>query len=145
MLASLVPTLPFLGSSFIHSESPQTNSGVQLLYGRIYKFHSTIWVFLISNSIFEIGSLICGVAPSSIVLIVGRAISGLGSAGVTSGSIMIMTVTVPLHKRPVYTGCFAAVFGLASVIGTLLGGVFTEKVSRENSNRPPPRTVRGIF
>lgn len=80
------------------------------------------------------------------MLIVGRAISErLGSTGVTSGSIMIMTVTVPLHKRPVYTGCFGAVFGLASVIGPLLGGIFTEKVSCENPNRPPPGTVRGIF
>lgn len=108
-----------------------TNAGVQLLFGRIYKFYSTKWVFLISITVFEIGSLLCGVAPSSIVLIIGRAVAGLGSSGVMSGVLLIMTRTVPLHRRPLLTGAFGAVFGIASVAGPLLGGVFTEDVSQD--------------
>lgn len=44
------------------------------------------WVFLMALLIFEIGSLICGVAPTSTALIVGRSIAGLGSAGMFTGA-----------------------------------------------------------
>ena len=50
--------------------------------------------------LFEIGSAVCGAAPSSEALIVGRAIAGLGSAGVFQGAIIVVAYTVPLDKRP---------------------------------------------
>lgn len=105
-----------------------TNAGVQLICGRIYKFYSPKWVFLCSIIIFEIGSLLCGVAPSSIILIIGRAIAGLGASGILSGVIIIMTRTIPLHKRPIYSALFGATFGVSSVIGPLLGGTLTDDV-----------------
>ncbi|KAF1992177.1 major facilitator superfamily transporter [Aulographum hederae CBS 113979] len=100
-----------------------------LIYGRIYTFYSTKWIFLTGILLFEIGSAISGAAPDSITLIVGRAIAGLGSSGIFTGAITIMINTVPLHKRPMFQGMFGAVFGVASVAGPLLGGVFTDKVS----------------
>lgn len=106
-----------------------TSSSFQLLYGRIYKFYSTKTVLLTVIAIFELGSLICGVAPNSIAFILGRAIAGLGSAGIFSGSMMTMLYTVPLHKRPMYSGIFGATFGVASVIGPLLGGAFTDRLT----------------
>jgi MFS family permease len=42
---------------------------------------------------------------------------------------MTMFHTIPLHKRPVYSALFGATFGIASVAGPLLGGVFTDKVT----------------
>ncbi|KAK4941153.1 hypothetical protein LTR10_018826 [Elasticomyces elasticus] len=106
-----------------------TGCSAQLLYGRIYKFYSTKWVFLISVSLFELGSLVCSTAPNSIALIIGRAIAGIGAAGIFSGGMMVMIHTVPLHRRPVYAGIFGATFGIASVIGPLLGGAFTQKLT----------------
>lgn len=100
-----------------------------LFYGKIYTLYSIKWIFLTSITIFEIGSAICGAAPSSTVLIVGRAIAGLGSAGIFSGAVIIGVHTVPLAKRPIFQGLFGAVFGVASVAGPLLGGAFTDKVS----------------
>ncbi|KAI1623641.1 major facilitator superfamily domain-containing protein [Exophiala viscosa] len=106
-----------------------TGCSAQLLYGRIYKFYSTKWVFLASVSLSELGSLVCGTAPNSIALIIGRAIAGIGAAGIFSGGMMVMIHTVPLHKRPVYAGIFGATFGIASVVGPLLGGAFTQKLT----------------
>lgn len=103
-----------------------TACSFQLLTGRIYTFYNPKWVFLINIAIFEIGSIICGAAPNSTAFIVGRAVAGLGSSGMFSGVIILMVHTVPLHKRPAYTGVFGMVFGVASVIGPLLGGAFTD-------------------
>ncbi len=79
--------------------------------------------------IFEIGSAICGAAPSSTAFIVGRAIAGLGSAGIFSGCLLIMIPMIPLHRRPAFQGLFGMVFGIASVLGPLVGGGFTGGVT----------------
>jgi MFS family permease len=72
--------------------------------------------------IFEVGSAVCGAAPNSVALIIGRAIAGVGSAGIFSGAILIVANTVPLEKRPVYTGLIGGMYGIASVVGPLMGG-----------------------
>ncbi|KAF7309754.1 Major facilitator superfamily transporter [Mycena indigotica] len=106
-----------------------TTAAFQLLFGRFYSFLSIKWVYIVAISIFELGSLICGVAPNSSTLIVGRAIAGLGSAGIFSGALIIVANTVPLERRPMYTGLIGAMYGIASVAGPLMGGVFTDKVT----------------
>ncbi|KAF1926151.1 MFS general substrate transporter [Didymella exigua CBS 183.55] len=103
-----------------------TSCGFILLYGRIYTFFPTKPAFLTGIALFEIGSAICGAAQNSLMLIIGRAVAGLGSSGVFTGAILIMMNTVPLHKRPLLQGLFGACFGVASVTGPLLGGAFTE-------------------
>ena len=79
-----------------------TTAAFQLLFGRIYRFYNLRWVFLCCVVVFEVGSAICGAAPSSSVFIFGRAIAGLGSAGIMTGSMMIIIPMVPLHKRPMF-------------------------------------------
>jgi MFS family permease len=66
------------------------------------------WSYLVALGLFELGSLICGVASDSITLIVGRAIAGLGSAGILTGSFVVVSHAIPLAKRPILT----AVVGL---------------------------------
>ena len=63
----------------------------------------------------------CGVSPNSTALILGRAIAGLGSAGIFSGALIIIAYTVPLEKRPIYTGIIGGMYGVASVAGPLMG------------------------
>jgi MFS family permease len=104
-------------------------SSFQLFFGRLYSISNLKWTFIFSVLLFEIGSLVSAVAPTSIALIAGRAISGLGAAGVFTGALTILAGVVPLSKRALFTGLVSAVFGIASVVGPLLGGAFADKVT----------------
>ncbi|RSL53043.1 hypothetical protein CEP53_007890 [Fusarium sp. AF-6] len=106
-----------------------TSSATQLLWGRIYTFYSTKLIFIAAVVIFEVGSALCGAAPNSTAFIIGRAIAGMGSAGIFSGSSVILTQILPLEKRPMYIGMMGSVFGVASIVGPLMGGAFTDKVT----------------
>jgi MFS family permease len=118
----------------------------QNMWGKLYKYFSLKTVFLTAIGIFELGNLIsgesfsydpraliltfwAGVAQSSTTLIVGRAITGLGDAGVVTGCYTILALAVPPTKRPAFTGIMGSVFGVASVIGPLIGGALTDHVS----------------
>ncbi len=102
-----------------------TACSTQLLFGRLYSFYNHKYVFLGSVALFEVGSVLCGAAPTSLAFILGRAIAGAGAAGVFAGVIVLMIPLVPLKKRPMYQGLLGAVFGISSVVGPLVGGAFT--------------------
>lgn len=98
---------------------------MQLVFGKLYTFYSIKVVFLSALAIFEIGSLVCGVTPNSLGLILGRAVAGIGAAGLFSGAILIIAKCVPLDKRPLYTGLIGGMYGIASVAGPLYVFIFT--------------------
>jgi MFS family permease len=80
---------------------------------------------IINVAIFEIGSIICAAASSSVVLIVGRVVTGVGSAGVPPGAFLLITYLVPVQDRPKYIGSLGSVFGVSSILGPILGGYLT--------------------
>lgn len=106
-----------------------TNGGFQSSWGKAYKYFPLKITFLLSIVVFELGSLICGVAPTSTALIVGRAITGLGVAGIGTGAYTIIAFVAEPRKRPMFTGIIGLSYGIASVVGPLLGGAFADKVS----------------
>ena len=79
--------------------------------------------------IFELGSLICAVSQSSVTLIVGRAVAGVGGAGIASGAYTLMAFVAPPSQRPAFIGILGGTYGIASVLGPILGGAFTERFS----------------
>ncbi|KAH7140952.1 major facilitator superfamily domain-containing protein [Dactylonectria macrodidyma] len=103
-----------------------TTCALQLLFGKLYALFNVKLVFLTALFVFELGSLICGVAPNSTTLIVGRAIAGLGSAGIFTGSLVTIAHTVERERRPIFFGLLGGMYGIASVAGPLMGGAFTD-------------------
>ncbi|MFF0275165.1 DHA2 family efflux MFS transporter permease subunit [Streptomyces sp. NPDC004330] len=91
-------------------------------YGRKKLFQAAIVLFLI-------GSALCGIAQNMPQLIAFRAIQGLGGGGLMVLSMAIVGDLVSPRERGKYQGLFGAVFGTTSVLGPLLGGVFTEQLS----------------
>lgn len=61
------------------------------------------WTFLSFFILFEIGSLICGLANSSYMLIGGRVIAGLGTSGILNGALLIVAECAPMQRRPSMT------------------------------------------
>ncbi|KAM0477021.1 hypothetical protein ACHAPX_005980 [Trichoderma viride] len=102
---------------------------LQPLSGKLYAIFSLKWTFLSFFAVFELGSLLCAVAVSSNMFIGGRAVAGAGGAGIVSGAFSIVAFIAPLKKRPLYIGFISSFFGVATVIGPLIGGAFTEHVS----------------
>ncbi|KAF7861434.1 hypothetical protein EAF04_007999 [Stromatinia cepivora] len=106
-----------------------TVTAFQPSFGTLYKFFNAKYVYLVSIVIFEVGSILCAAAPSSSVFILGRAISGLGAAGLYQGALGIVGYTVILEKRPLYFGIVVGSFAISGCIGPILGGVLTDHVS----------------
>src|ERR1700691_1494730 len=91
-------------------------------YGRKIFFQAAIVIFLI-------GSILSGLSHTMFELIAFRAVQGLGSGGLMVGAQAIVGDIVSPRERGRYVGLFGAVFGLASVGGPLLGGVFVDDLS----------------
>ncbi|MGW3586497.1 DHA2 family efflux MFS transporter permease subunit [Streptomyces fungicidicus] len=91
-------------------------------YGRKRLFQTAIVIFLV-------GSALCGAAQDMSQLIAFRALQGLGGGGLIVLSMAIVGDLVPPRERGRYQGLFGAVFGATSVLGPLLGGLFTQHLN----------------
>ncbi|MEV1068444.1 MFS transporter [Streptomyces sp. NPDC050263] len=99
------------------------------LWGKLGDQYGRKRLFQIAIVIFLIGSALCGMAQNMPQLIGFRALQGLGGGGLMVLSMAIVGDIVPPRDRGRYQGLFGAVFGATSVLGPLLGGLFTEHLS----------------
>ncbi|MBT2613492.1 MFS transporter, partial [Streptomyces sp. ISL-87] len=86
-------------------------------------------IFQVSAVIFITGSFLCGLSSNMTLLILWRGVQGIGAGGLMVTSMALIADVVPLRERGKYQGAIGAVFGVATVIGPLLGGLFTDHLS----------------
>ncbi|CCF38735.1 hypothetical protein CH063_00296, partial [Colletotrichum higginsianum] len=99
------------------------------LAGKMASVFSLRWVYQGFFFVFLVGSAICGWASTSEIFIVGRAVSGIGAAAVTSGGLTVVLVISSPQRRPLYIGLCSSCFALGLILAPIVGGAFTEKVT----------------
>ena len=111
-------------TSYILTETIAT-----VLAGKLGDLVGRKTVFQISAVIFIVGSGLSGISNSLTLLIVWRALQGIGAGGLTVTATALIGDLIPLRQRGKYQGALGAVFGVTTVIGPLLGGLFTDQLS----------------
>jgi EmrB/QacA subfamily drug resistance transporter len=99
------------------------------LWGKLGDQYGRKWFFQAAIVIFLCGSALSGLSRTMTELIAFRAIQGLGGGGLMVGAQAIVGDIVSPRERGRYQGLFGAAFGVASIIGPLLGGVFVDQLS----------------
>jgi EmrB/QacA subfamily drug resistance transporter len=89
------------------------------MFGRKVVFQAAILFFLA-------GSVLCGLAGSMTMLVGSRALQGIGGGAITVTAVAVIGEVIPLRERGRYQGALGAVFGVTTVVGPLLGGLFTD-------------------
>ncbi|KAM7193419.1 Major facilitator superfamily domain containing protein [Rhypophila sp. PSN 637] len=117
------------GYTWIGSAYMLASAAAAPMWGKI----SDIWgrkpILLIAAGVFWVGSLLCAVSKDMSMLIVARAIQGVGGGGIIILVNICISDLFSLRKRGVYFGVMGMVWAIASAIGPVLGGVFTSKVT----------------
>ncbi|KAI0548847.1 MFS general substrate transporter [Xylaria curta] len=101
----------------------------QLLFGKLASRYSIRWIYTGSMFVFLVGSALCGAAPNSPALIVGRAIAGLGSSGLLIVAYSVIPTLSAPDKRALSLGVISMSRSIAATAGPLIGGALTQKVS----------------
>jgi EmrB/QacA subfamily drug resistance transporter len=99
------------------------------VYGKLGDLYGRKTVLQVAIVIFLVGSALCGVAQNMTELISFRGLQGLGAGGLLVTTIAVVGDIIPPRDRGRYQGIFGAVFGVATVIGPLLGGFFVDNLS----------------
>ncbi|WP_020494818.1 MDR family MFS transporter [Sciscionella marina] len=86
-------------------------------------------MFQLAVIVFTGGSFFCGFADSMVWLIAARAVQGLGAGGLMVTATALVADVVPLRERGKYQGVLGSVFGVVTVLGPMLGGVFVDQLS----------------
>ena len=134
IITTALPTI----SEYFHSAAGYTwigsayllgNASSVPLWGKISDIFGRKPILIVANLLFLIGSLIAALSNSIGMLIAARAIQGVGGGGLVTLVNICISDLFSLRRRGAYFGIIGGVWALASAIGPVIGGVFTEKVS----------------
>src|SRR4051794_10648676 len=104
-------------------------TAVTVVVGKVGDQFGRKQVFQVSVTVFIVGSMLCGLSQGMTWLIVSRAVQGLGAGGLTVTATALIADIIPLRERGKFQGSLGAVFGVATVIGPLVGGLLTDNAS----------------
>ena len=96
------------------------------LYGKIADIRGRRFALYIAIAAYMAGSLVCALAPSMLVLICGRALQGLGGAGLSAVAIIVLGDAAAPKERGPYYAWFSVVYTTAGAIGPALGGFIAD-------------------
>lgn len=99
------------------------------LAGKLGDLFGRKLLFQVCVAIFIVASIFCGIAQSMQWLVTARGAQGLGAGGMMVTSMALIADYIPLRQRGKYQGALGAVFAVVTVVGPLLGGVFTDHLS----------------
>ncbi|MER7245004.1 MDR family MFS transporter [Kribbella sp. NPDC000426] len=116
--------LSWVVTSYLLAETIMT-----ALIGKFGDLYGRKPMFLISVVLFLGGSALCGMADSMLWLVGSRAFQGLGAGGLMVTAMAVIADVVPLSERGKYQGVMGSVFGVSTVAGPLLGGLFVDHLS----------------
>ena len=102
---------------------------VTAVVGKLGDIFGRKTVFQVAVLLFLVGSVLCGLAHSMEMLVASRALQGLGGGAITVTAVAVIGEVIPLRERGRYQGALGAVFGVTTVIGPLLGGLFTDHLT----------------
>ncbi|KAJ2558616.1 hypothetical protein EV175_000710 [Coemansia sp. RSA 1933] len=102
---------------------------LNIISGRIADIFGRFNVLMFSLVAFISGAVVATWAPSIVVFIVARGISGIACGGMLNLSIIIISDLVPIERRGKYLGFLQVCFGVANAAGPLVGGLFADKVT----------------
>ncbi len=116
-----VEHLPWVVTAYLLAATSATP-----LYGKLSDIHGRRPMLLVSISAFLVGSVLCGLAPSMLVLILARFVQGIGGGGLLALCQTIAGDILSPRERASYQAYFATAFTTASLAGPVLGGFFAE-------------------
>ncbi|KAI1189568.1 major facilitator superfamily domain-containing protein [Nemania serpens] len=116
-----VEQLAWVGAGF-----PLGSVSVILFLGKLYETFNSKWNLIITVILFEVGSALCGAAPSMTAIIIGRVIAGSGGSGIYLGSLQYFALMTGDKERGFYMSLVGAFWGLGAVLGPIIGGAFSQ-------------------
>lgn len=121
--------LDAVGMAWISNAYTLTFGGFLLLSGRLSDLLGRKQIFQIGMAIFGIASLVVGIAADATMMIIGRAVQGIGSSIVAPATLAMMMDAYEGEQRSKAISYYGATAGIGSIIGLLIGGALTSYIS----------------
>src|SRR5262249_22019751 len=133
ILPSALPTIgPALGDvrglPWLITIYPLAATAAMPLYGKIADIHGRRFGLTVAIALHMAGSIVCALAPSIFILILGRALQGIGGAGLSAVSVIVLGDAAAPKDRGRYYAYFSIVYTTAGACGPALGGFIADKL-----------------